>query len=140
MYPTSETRREADKTSGTSLSSATHVRSNISNTTPSKRKAHDSHERAPLGKLPKPSKSARTVPVLAQQRDTYSIPDTPPAFSNPVNSSLERRRETTQDTDATYMPRGVTADTETIVGDEEIHSREVGRSSDPRKDQAFELT
>ena len=108
MYPTSESRREADKTPGTSLSSATHVRSNNSNTTPSKRKAHDSHERAPLGKLPKPSKSARTVPVLAQQRDTYSIP--------------------------------VTADTETIVGDEEIHSREVGRSSDPRKDQAFELT
>ncbi|KAG9186623.1 hypothetical protein G6011_09731 [Alternaria panax] len=109
--------------------------------TPNKRKAHSSHERTPTRKLQKPSKSARTIPVLTQQRrDPYSIPISPPVFSNLNRSSFERRRETTQDTDATYMPREVTADAETVFDGTEVVPPEVGPSIDPRTGKASKLT
>jgi hypothetical protein len=37
-------------------------------------------------------------------------------------------------------PREATADTETVVDGEEVHPEEVGKCSDPGKEQAFELT
>lgn len=130
MYPTPEPRRDAtsaganDKTASTSFSS---VNKTI---TPNKRKAQHAHERTPSGKLLKPSKGGRTIPVLThQQRDPYSIPISPPAFPNLVRSSFERRRETTYDSDATWVPpREETADAETVVDAEDIHPGEVGKS------------
>ncbi|KAI4947574.1 hypothetical protein J4E91_006394 [Alternaria rosae] len=135
MYPTPEPRRDTTSFTANEKTTSTNFSSMNKMTTPSKRKAQYSHERTPSGKLAKPSKGARTIPVLThQQRDPYSIPGSPlafppispPAFPNLGRSSFGRRRETTYDTDATWVPpREETADTETVVDAEEIHPGEV---------------
>jgi hypothetical protein len=148
MYPTPEPRRETSftgashQTSRIVLSSATHGRSN-SNTTPTKRKAPESDERMPLGKLPRSSKGVRKAPVLAQERrDPYSGPFSPPAFTSLNQSSCGRQvqRETTYDTDVTWRPREATADTETVVDGDEEHVGEMGNSTSPRAVPDLKLT
>jgi hypothetical protein len=131
MYPTPEPRRERASTNANEKTGSTIISSANKNTTPSKRKAQYSHERTPSGKLAKPSKNSRTIPVLThQQRDPYSIPMSPPTFPNLSHISFERRRETTYDTDATWVPpREDTADIETVVDAEEAHAGEVGKST-----------
>lgn len=133
MYAVPGPRNEATSTSANEKTPSVSFTSINNSTTPSKRKAQGFHERTPSGKLPKPSKGARTVPVLTQ-RDPYSIPISPPPTANPNRMSFERRRETTCDTDKTWMPREETADTETVVDGEEVLPGEVGKSSDSSKD------
>ncbi|KAI4924791.1 hypothetical protein J4E85_007908 [Alternaria conjuncta] len=135
MYPTPEPRRDTTFTSANEKTTSTSFTSVNKTTTPSKRKAQYSHERTPSGKLSKPSKGGRTIPVLTNQsRDPYSIPISPPAFSpisppafpNLGRASFQRRRETTYDSDATWMPpREETADAETVVDAEDVHPGEV---------------
>jgi hypothetical protein len=141
MYSMLDPRNEATSLNASEKTPSTSFNSANNSTTPSKRKAQGVHERTPSGKLSKPSKGARPVPVLAQQqRDPYSIPISPPPLANLDRLSFGRRRETTYDTDATWMPRGATADTETVVGgEEEVLPGEVGKFS-VSKDRAFALT
>ena len=129
MYPTPEPRRDTTFTSANERTTSTSLTSVNNTTTPSKRKAQYSHERTPSGKLPKPSKGGRTIPVLTNQsRDPYSIPISPPAFPNLGRSSFGRRRESTYDSDATWAPpREETADAETVVDAEELHPGDVGK-------------
>ncbi|KAF1841126.1 uncharacterized protein K460DRAFT_198851 [Cucurbitaria berberidis CBS 394.84] len=95
----------------------------------SKRKAPDVQGPYSSSKLPKVSRKARITPALfrERQRDVYSVPRSPtlPLDAAPLTSPNRRPRwkESTQDSDATYMPppRGFTAETETVVdGDEAV--------------------
>lgn len=136
MHPIPEPQRETPLATGTTCRSfnagvgpSTAAATYPNTATPSKRKASSIHEQTPAGKLPKPSKGVRTVPVHTQERqDLFSIPLSPPSRVNPARSLFrpQRQRESTHDTDATWMPRETTAETETVVGGDEVTPGEVG--------------
>jgi hypothetical protein len=141
MLPTPEPRRQAappPSASRTSFkagaravvaSGSKHAETTIS----SKRKAQGGHERTPLGKLPKPSKGMWDIPVhlREQPKDLYAISTSPTQRLNLGRSLFESQRPgegTAYDTDASYMPREATAETETVVDGEDVTPREVGES------------
>ncbi|CAA9958363.1 hypothetical protein PTMSG1_01924 [Pyrenophora teres f. maculata] len=135
MFVTPEPQREAPLATGTTcrsvnagINSTTAITAPTysDTTTPSKRKASSIHERTPAGKLSKPSKDVRTVPVHARERqDTFSIPISPPPRPERLLFRTQRQRESMHDTDATWVPRGTTAETETVVGGDEVTPGEV---------------
>ncbi|CAO2650722.1 Nn.00g020140.m01.CDS01 [Neocucurbitaria sp. VM-36] len=94
---------------------------------PTKRKAPDAQDPYSVGKLPKLSREAGTISIPSQvvQRDVYSVPRSPtiPLVQAPLGSLTGRQRwkGSSQNTDATYMPppRGFTAETETVVDEDE---------------------
>jgi len=137
MFATPEPQREVPLATGTTCRSfnasinpttAAAAPTYSDTATPSKRKASGIHEQTPAGKLSRPSKDVRTVPVHPRERqDLFSVPITPPPRVGLGRSLFRtpRQRESTHDTDATWMPRETTAETETVVGGDEVTPGEV---------------
>ncbi len=106
---------------------------------PSKRPNPQSHNKRKsgeipgqhIGKLPRISKEPRPVPYRPHQ-DPYAIPESPtPSVSRAPASNLfqrQRQRESTIDSDATYVPTpSVRAETETVDDENEVMADQIGR-------------
>ncbi|KAF1946103.1 hypothetical protein EJ02DRAFT_367925 [Clathrospora elynae] len=130
MFPTPEPRGQAALSNSASRGPESAAAPRFTETTtPCKRKAPSLHEQTPNGKLPKPSKAVRTIPVpfREQRRDMYSILRSPTAPLNLGRSLLEnqRQRESTHGADTTWVPREATAETETVVDGDEVAPEEL---------------
>lgn len=102
---------------------------------PNKRKAQNSDAHNLTSKLKKVSKDAqpKSNSFRIPQRDLYSVPRSPTLPLQATHLAhrfgVHRHRESTQDTDATYMPqtRDMTVDTDTVVDGDELAADAIGR-------------
>lgn len=103
------------------------------NTTPSKRKSVLDMDESSPGKLARVSKipTERNIP-FRRAKDVFDVPSSPSRVTSTYQHRLggdQLHRGATQDSDRTWQSRDQTADTETVVGSNDISQTELRMSS-----------